>query len=96
MHTGFITDDVMTNSFYQALEWAPECERVHKKWTKAFKPHEEAPAAVQRRYLYLLQHVLELHQELLGVFSFVRDAIQGLGELTLQKHTERDKLGENN
>lgn len=36
-------------------------------------------------YLYLLQHVLQLYKELLGIFSFVRNAIQSLRELTLRE-----------
>lgn len=40
-------------------------------------------------YLYLLQHVFELNQELLGIFSFVRDTIQGLGDLALQTHKRK-------
>lgn len=39
-------------------------------------------------HLYLLQHVLELDQKLLGVFGFVGDAVQGLGELTLQREKD--------
>lgn len=39
-------------------------------------------------YLYLLQHVLELNQELLGIFSFVRHAVQSLRQLALQTQTE--------
>lgn len=35
-------------------------------------------------YLNLLKHVLELNQELLSIFSFVRDTVQGLGDLALQ------------
>lgn len=44
------------------------------------------------RYLYLLKHVLQLNQELLGIFSFVGDTVQGLGERTLQRHTDKKKL----
>lgn len=40
-------------------------------------------------YLDLLQHVFQLNQELLGIFSFVRDAVQRLGELALQTHKEK-------
>ena len=35
-------------------------------------------------YLYLLQHVLQLNQELLSILGLVRDAVQSLGELALQ------------
>lgn len=37
-------------------------------------------------YLYLLEQILELNQELFGIFGFVRDAVEGLGELALQRH----------
>lgn len=43
-------------------------------------------------YLYLLKHVFELNQELLGIFSFVRDAVQRLGNLTLQRQTEKKDI----
>lgn len=39
-------------------------------------------------YLYLLEHVLQLNQKLLCLFSFIRDAVQSLGELALQRNTE--------
>lgn len=48
--------------------------------------------SVQWCYLYLLKHVLELNQELLGIFSFVRDTVQGLGDLALQRHTEKKEF----
>ena len=35
-------------------------------------------------YLYLLQHVLQLNQELLSILGLVRDSVQSLGELALQ------------
>lgn len=38
-----------------------------------------------------MKHILELNQELLGIFSFLRDTVQGLGELALQRHT-REKI----
>lgn len=41
-------------------------------------------------YLYLLEHVLQLDQELFGVFGFVGDAVQGLGKLALQRHTQTE------
>lgn len=37
-------------------------------------------------YLYLLEEILELNQKLFGIFGFVRDAVEGLGELALQTH----------
>lgn len=40
-----------------------------------------------KRYLYLLEQILELDQKLFGIFGLLRDPVQGLGELTLQTHT---------
>lgn len=40
-----------------------------------------------RVHLYLLQHVLQLNQELLGVFGFVGDAVEGLRQLDLRRST---------
>lgn len=58
-------------------------------WINNSKFHNELNVKVCC-YLYLLKRVFQLNKELLGIFSFVRDAVQGLGKLTLQRQTERE------
>lgn len=46
------------------------------------------------RYLNLLEQVLELNQELFGIFGLVRNAVQSLRELALQR--KRQTYTDNN
>lgn len=50
-------------------------------------PKQKQQQKGQKWYLYLLEQILELNQKLFGLFGFVRDAVEGLGELALRRHT---------
>lgn len=82
---------ILSNFFFGRLfKTYPGAPWVGSGVTPAESGRKPSDLTRKRRYLDLLQHVLELHQELLGIFSFVGDAVEGLGELALQRQTERD------